>query len=190
MLSWAVWLLLSGLAEGALLPLPADLLLAPAAILRPFVWWIFVVQALCGALGGLALAHFCGQWHAESFTRLLSRLPGTPALFVARCRDRARAGFGRVVLGVATFTLPARIVAFESGAAGVSLPSALLRAGTGLALRYTFVAFVASRLRVHAMADLFRVSRNAGLTAAILTAAVLAAIVAVEIRHRRRTEDA
>ncbi|WP_169307041.1 YqaA family protein [Ferrimonas sediminicola] len=128
--------------EGVILPVPAELVLAPLCRLEPRHWlslaWLTVFWSVVGGL----LAYLVARWGMDSLVLPLVKQWGYEAELTEVLELYRQ--WGVWVLAVSGLTpLPYKLATLAAGASGVSWPLFLVAASVSRASRYLLVAWVA-----------------------------------------------
>lgn len=130
------------LAQGSVVPGPAELLLLPLALADPSRAWVLALAATSGSVLGGCIAYWLG---AAAFVAvgkpLLAMLGVTDATLARAIALMAQHGWW-FILGSTLTPLSTKAVSIGAGAVGVPFPIFALALGIGRTLRFSLVALL------------------------------------------------
>jgi membrane protein YqaA with SNARE-associated domain len=130
------------LAQGSVVPGPAELLLLPLALADPSRAWVLALAAMSGSVLGGCIAYWLG---AAAFLAvgkpLLAMLGITDATLARAIALMAEHGWW-FIIGSTLTPLSTKAVSIGAGAVGVPFPVFALALGIGRTLRFSLVALL------------------------------------------------
>lgn len=130
------------LAQGSVVPGPAELLLVPLALADPGRAWLLAMAATGGSVLGGCVAYWLGAAAFVTIGKPLLALLGVTDASLAHAIALIAQYGGWFILGSTLTPLSTKVMAIGAGAAGVPVPLFVLALAVGRTLRFSLDALV------------------------------------------------